>query len=139
VLQNYARKYKTPIDKLSFTFDFNDSSDIKDINSSPEDGCYVYGLFIEGCRFDFKHGRLEESRPGEMFTEAPVIYFSPEEDAQPEPGNYLMPVYKTTTRAGVLSTTGHSTNFVIAIEVPTKQKPEFWILNGAAFVCQLNV
>jgi len=94
---------------------------------------------MEGCRFDYKHGRLEESKPGEMFVGAPIIQFSPEEDNTPDQSNYIMPVYKTTTRAGVLSTTGHSTNFVIAIEVPTKQKPEYWILNGAAFICQLNL
>jgi len=139
VLQNYARKYKTPIDILGFAFDFMDFTDIKQTQIAPEDGCYIYGLFVEGCRFDLKHGRLEDSRPGEMFTEAPVIYFIPQESYTSEPTDYQMPVYKTTTRAGVLSTTGHSTNFIIAIDVPTKHKPEYWILNGVAFVCQLNV
>jgi Dynein, heavy chain len=138
VLQNYARKYKTPIDILSFAYDFLDFTDIAKVERAPEDGCYIYGLYIEGCRFDLKQGRLEDSRPGEMYTEAPVIYFSPQENYTPEPIDYAMPVYKTTTRAGTLSTTGHSTNFIIAIDVPTKHKPEYWILNGAAFVCQLN-
>lgn len=46
-----------------------------------------------------------------------------------------MPVYKTTSRAGTLSTTGHSTNFIIDVLCPTKKKPEYWILNGAAFIC----
>jgi dynein heavy chain len=51
-----------------------------------------------------------------------------------------MPVYKTTVRAGTLSTTGHSTNFIIAIDIPTKknQTPEYWILKGAAFTCAMN-
>lgn len=38
-------------------------------------------------------------------------------------------------RAGTLSTTGHSTNFIIAIDCPTKKPPDYWILNGAAFTC----
>ena len=138
VLQNYARKYKTPIDILGFAFEFLDFPEIEKVHTQPEDGCYIYGLFVEGCRFDFKHGRLEDSRPGEMFTEAPVIYFNPTENYQPDPYDYSMPVYKTTVRAGTLSTTGHSTNFIIYVDVPTKQKPEYWTLNGAAFICAMN-
>lgn len=139
VLQNYARKYKTPIDILGFAFEFLDFIEIEKAHAHPEDGCYIYGLFIEGCRYDFKHGRVEDSRPGEMFTEAPVIYFNPTENYVPDPYDYSMPVYKTTLRAGTLSTTGHSTNFIIYIDVPTKQKPEYWNLNGAAFICAMNI
>jgi dynein heavy chain len=38
-----------------------------------ENGAYIYGLFIEGCRFDFSRLRLMDSEPGIMFTKAPVI------------------------------------------------------------------
>lgn len=73
-----------------------------------------------------------------MFTQAPIIEFIPAENNPSKPEDYKMPVYKTTVRAGTLSTTGHSTNFIIGIDTPSKKKPEYWILKGAAFTCALN-
>lgn len=81
---------------------------------------------------------LEDSSPGVMYTQAPVIEFIPSEKSITKGDEYRMPVYKTILRAGTLSTTGHSTNFIIAVDIPTKKKTEYWILKGAAFICALN-
>ena len=44
---------------------------------------------------------------------------------------------KTPTRAGTLSTTGHSTNFVCAVNLPTDEDTNNWIIRSSAIVCQL--
>lgn len=137
MLQNYARKKKLPIDILSFAFVFASFTTIDMIKDAPPDGCYIYGLFLEGCRFDINKTLLDESQPGVLYTVAPIIHFVPAENYKSDPKEYQMPVYKTPTRAGTLSTTGQSTNFIIAVDCPTKKPPNFWVLNGAAFTCSL--
>ena len=138
VLQTHSRKFKMPIDTLNFFFDFQAVGSVAEIEERTEEGVLIYGLYMEGCRWDTEALQLEDSRPGEMHSEAPPIIFSPSDTNSPEAEDYLMPVYKTSDRAGLLSTTGQSTNYIISIECPSSKKPLYWILRGAAFLCQLN-
>jgi len=44
---------KLPIDTLDYDFKIiTDGNEDFDLTKAPEQGCYVYGLYLEGCRFD---------------------------------------------------------------------------------------
>uniref|UniRef100_A0A8C3GQP8 Dynein axonemal heavy chain 1 n=1 Tax=Cairina moschata TaxID=8855 RepID=A0A8C3GQP8_CAIMO len=133
-LQNFARKSVISIDTISFSFQVSDS-----LAHPPAEGCYIHGLFLEGARWDPSAFQLAESRPKELYTEMAVIWLLPVPSRKPPAtGIYLCPIYKTLTRAGTLSTTGHSTNYVIAVELPTDKPQQHWIKRGTALICSLD-
>ncbi|KAI8896128.1 dynein heavy chain and region D6 of dynein motor-domain-containing protein [Globomyces pollinis-pini] len=136
-LQNYARKYVVSIDLLSFEFKILDTK-WEEIITKPADGCYIRGLYLEGARWDTPKKSLDESRPKELYTEMNVIWLLPKANRKkPSSGIYECPVYKTLTRAGTLSTTGHSTNYVLTIELPSDQPPAHWVKRGVALITGL--
>ncbi|XP_038073413.1 dynein heavy chain 6, axonemal-like isoform X3 [Patiria miniata] len=182
VLQNHARREGVSVDSL--TFDFKVMAGVDDteetlsnveehINvrenafkgaSPPADGVLVFGLFLDGARFDLATYMLQDSRPEERFCRLPEVHFIPVQaslegvappsvssaaptpsPAQEEGGStpwtgtlYECPLYRTSQRAGTLSSTGHSTNFVTAIHLPTSQPADLWITRGVALLCQLD-
>lgn len=106
-------------------------------SEGPGDGCYVTGLFMEGARWDEQAHAVGESRPKELFTAFPIIWLKPEQHRAPPERAYRCPVYKTLQRAGTLSTTGHSTNFVMDVELPSAEAESHWINRGVALFCSL--
>jgi len=136
-LQNYARTSKIAIDRVRWGYEWQ-KVDHTQIAAKPKVGAYIYGLNMEGARFDKEKGKLCESRPKELFTDLPPLYLIPVEDRVAPTNVYVCPVYKTLTRAGTLSTTGHSTNFVLQVEIPTAESPAHWIKRGVAIVTSLQ-
>jgi dynein heavy chain len=52
ILQNYARKTKIAIDELKYDFTIMTSLEEFNMSERPQDGCYIYGFYIEGARWD---------------------------------------------------------------------------------------
>jgi dynein heavy chain len=120
-------------------------------------------LYVEGARWDSTTHTIGEQLTGELITSMPCIWLRPMEKTKleelrarktdvstsPSPGAirggsseiaspylYASPCYKISTRAGVLSTTGHSTNYVLTITLPSNIPDSHWIKRGVALLCQ---
>jgi dynein heavy chain len=143
-LQTHARKYQLPIDQLSYKFSVFDNVRVDPAAYTEEglpeitDGVLVHGVFMEAMRWDDDNSCLADSLPGKMHSILPCMHMLPECNFVPPESDYMSPMYKTSTRAGMLSTTGHSTNFVVPVHLPSDQPPDFWISRGAALLTQLD-
>ncbi|XP_028810647.1 dynein heavy chain 6, axonemal isoform X2 [Denticeps clupeoides] len=156
-LQNHARKYNLPIDELGFgfsvlpvyrdqvavsealrTLSLEAKLDMDEELPNMEDGVLVHGMFMDACRWNDTNMVIQEPLPGEMNSMLPVVHFEPKQSYVPKKTLYQAPLYKTSTRAGTLSTTGHSTNFVVTVMLPSSHPSDYWISKGSALLCQLN-
>ncbi|KAK2581073.1 hypothetical protein KPH14_006115 [Odynerus spinipes] len=134
--QNFARKYKIPIDRINFDFQVMPSYEL---DSSPIDGVFVYGMYFAGARWDIKAMLLAESFPKILWEPMPIVWFKPAEVSNIQiKGRYECPLYITSARFGILKTTGHSTNYVLSILVDTNVAVSHWIKRGLALLCQLD-
>ncbi|XP_054012221.1 dynein axonemal heavy chain 6 [Hylaeus anthracinus] len=155
MLQTCARKYNTPIDHLKLDFIATkvvlDQEEIEEEHKKfekevpevykdlqvPEDGVLIHGLHIDAGRWDYTSMILADANIGEMHPPLPVFHINPVLELPKNDPRYVCPLYKTAVRAGVLSTTGHSTNFVVATLLPSTKEQSYWILKGTALLIEI--
>lgn len=135
VKQTYSREFRIAVDTLRIGCEMT-GLDARDIEKPPEIGAYVYGLFMEGGRFNRMEMKLDDSVPRILLDTMPCIWLKPVITSEYHPvGVYECPLYKTSIRAGTLSTTGHSTNFVVALPIPSDMPSDHWVRRGCAMLC----
>lgn len=144
-MQTHARATFIAIDELKF-LSLSTSEMAAEVTEGKPIGVNVHGLYLQGCGFDRPNTVLCESSKGILFVEMPVIWLKPvlvpewdayhKGQAKPE---YNCPLYKTSERRGVLSTTGHSTNFVMYMQLGyAEEDAAHWTRRGVALLCMLD-
>ncbi len=140
-LQNFARKYTVAIDELSYDYELYNLTEQDNLKDRPADGAYIKGLFLEGAGWDFDKKVLVDSNVKQLYVQMPVIWMVPVKREEIVWGHrYNCPVYKTSERRGMLSTTGHSTNYVTSIKLPMMDdhQQKRWIKAGVACLTQTD-
>ncbi|XP_048968435.1 dynein axonemal heavy chain 14 isoform X2 [Canis lupus dingo] len=167
VLQDYGKSQGISIDALTFTHHVtSDTTDIKDEEFSiiiqkklnivrrafkgtdrTHVGVHIFGLFIEGARWNHEQNALEDSLPRELCCDFPEIYFLPtkistettntSEQRDSELYTFECPVYQTPERSRIL-TTGLPSNFLTSVYLSTRRPPSHWITMQVALLCEKN-
>lgn len=100
----------------------------EDISSPPQEGVYVYGLFLEGAGWDKRNCKLVEPTNKVLFTPLPVAHiYAINTVFQAGTRFYACPVYKKPRRTDL--------TFITALLLQTSQIPDYWVLRGAALLC----
>lgn len=121
--------------------DFEVIHDVVDIDKvpGPTEGIHIYGMYLEGCKWDPINRVLGESDPRVLYSRMVMMWFKPVlKTLRNFKDIYECPLYKTTERRGVLATTGHSSNFCLRVHLPSNLPEAHWIKRGVAMVCSLN-
>ncbi|XP_073755948.1 dynein axonemal heavy chain 14 isoform X3 [Callorhinus ursinus] len=167
VLQDYGRSQGVSIDTLTFTHHVtSDTSDTRDEFStiiqkklnivrrafkgtdSTHMGVHIFGLFIEGARWNHEQKVLEDLPPRELCCDFPEIYFLPtkisteranaSEQTDSELYTFECPIYQTPERSRILTSTGLPSNFLTSVYLSTKTPPSHWITMQVALLCEKN-
>jgi len=96
-------------------------------------------MFLEGARYSNETCVLAECEPKVLFTEIPMMWFRPMQVDEIDHGEfYNCPLYKESARRGVLATTGHSSNFVMFLKLPSAMPEAHWVKRGVAGLLSLD-
>ncbi|XP_050089651.1 dynein axonemal heavy chain 8 isoform X2 [Anopheles aquasalis] len=103
----------------------------EDIHHPPQEGVYVYGLFLEGASLDRRSGKLIESKPKVLYEQMPVIYiYAINTTACKDPRIYECPIYRKPQRT--------DQKYVGSIDFETDFNPRHWTLRGVALLCNIK-
>ncbi|XP_059853521.1 dynein axonemal heavy chain 17 [Delphinus delphis] len=127
IMQSMARKNEWPLDKMCLSVEVT-KKNREDMTAPPREGSYVYGLFMEGARWDTQMGVIADARLKELTPAMPVIFIKAIPVDRMETKNiYECPVYKTRIRGPT---------YVWTFNLKTKEKAAKWILAAVALLLQ---
>ena len=131
IKQIVGRKYGQELNQLYIATEITKKT-VEEIEAAGKDGAYVFGFILEGARWDYQIGQLDESKPKEMFFVMPVVYCKAQpipKEGKEDKSTYLCPCYKTEDRGNT---------YVFTAQLKTRHIPRKWILAGVAMLMDVE-
>jgi len=99
-----------------------------EVRRPPEEGVYIYGLFLDGCRWDKQSARLADSVPKVIHSQLPVLHVTGvlAADKKTDAYSYVCPCYKNPGRGAL--------NFIFPVDLPSGDPPQKWVLRGVSLL-----
>ncbi|XP_011874224.1 PREDICTED: dynein heavy chain 10, axonemal [Vollenhovia emeryi] len=130
LVQMACRKNNWPLDRSVIYTTVSKFSKPDDVEERPDQGCYVYGLYLEGARWDIEEHRLKRSHPKVLIEELPILTVVPTEVHRLKLQNtFKAPVYTTSSRRNALGV-----GLVFEADLATPEHISHWILQGVCLV-----
>ena len=113
-MQSMARKNEWPLNKMCLQCNVT-KKHREDFSSPPREGAYIYGLFMEGARWDTQTGLTQDAHLKKSTLSMPVIFIKAiPVNKQDFKNVYECPVYKTHE---------HGPTYMWTLKSKTKENP----------------
>ncbi len=134
IKQTFAQKSGLELDKLNIITEPTaiDLRNQKEGFVFPKDGILVYGMHLQGARWDEENRIIDESKPREDYCVLPVINCKVEDTSKikaEDKSIYICPVYRTTKR---------DATYVCNAQFKTKSNPSKWTIAGVAVILDVE-
>ena len=97
-----------------------------DVHDRPSNGCFVYGLFLEGASWDLQHRSLAPPIPKQLVQHLPILRITPIESHKLKLQNtFRTPVYTTSNRRNAMGV-----GLVFEADLATSEHVSHWTLQG---------
>ena len=132
---------KWALDDIVYHTEVTHYNNVDNVKSSPPEGAYVHGLFLEGCGWSKENSQVIESEPKTLYVPLPVLHVTAmlrgdelksRTQLYDKWGPYDCPVYKYRNR------TDRFFIFMVTLRCTQDKNPTFWTLRGVALLCNCD-
>lgn len=99
----------------------------EEVETRPEDGCYVRGLYLEGASWDLERGCLGKQHPKVLVEQLPIMQVIPVGGALKLNNTFKTPVYVTQARRNAMGV-----GLVFEADLYSEEHSSHWVLQGVA-------